>query len=139
MNSKALVCMDLETLSIRFSADLSGVLLKKAFNYCRRIFSKLSPFSGMVYSYYDRTGECEFLSGCCLMLSRGTFEYLGGFDEVVIALNPTTFGDLAASVLIKEVSGLAPKITRLGRGIPTGGEIEFADEETLRGALEHRS
>lgn len=63
---------------------------------------------------------------------------IGGFEEIIIALNPTTFGDIAASVVAEEVRGLAGKITRLGRGMPTGGEIEFADEETLRGALEHR-
>lgn len=60
-------------------------------------------------------------------------------EEVIIATNPTTYGDLSASMIAQELRGAAKKITRLGRGIPTGGEIEFADEETLGGALEHRS
>lgn len=59
-------------------------------------------------------------------------------SEVIIATNPTTYGDLSAAVIAKELEGAAKKITRLGRGIPTGGEIEFADEETLRQSLEHR-
>ena len=46
---------------------------------------------------------------------------------------------LLASLLTKELAPLAKKISRLGRGLPTGGEIEFADDETLGGALEHRS
>jgi recombination protein RecR len=48
-------------------------------------------------------------------------------------------GDFTAELIKKEFAGLAEKITRLGRGIPTGGEIEFADEETLKSALERRN
>lgn len=59
-------------------------------------------------------------------------------EEIIIATNPTTYGDLTASIIAKELSHCAKKITRLGRGIPTGGEIEFADEETLEQALERR-
>ena len=62
----------------------------------------------------------------------------GQAEEIIIAINPTTFGDLNASMIAKELSSFAQKITRLGRGIPTGGEIEFADEETLGQALERR-
>lgn len=63
----------------------------------------------------------------------------GQAEEIIIAINPTTFGDLNASMIAKELSPFAKKITRLGRGIPTGGEIEFADEETLGQAIERRN
>ncbi len=63
----------------------------------------------------------------------------GQAEEIIIAINPTAFGDINTSVIAKELSPFAKKITRLGRGIPTGGEIEFADEETLEQALERRS
>lgn len=59
-------------------------------------------------------------------------------EEIIIAINPTTYGDFNAAMLAKELKDRAEKITRLGRGIPTGGEIEFADEETLGSALERR-
>ena len=59
-------------------------------------------------------------------------------EEIIIATNPTTYGDLNAMIITKELKDFAKKITRLGRGIPTGGEIEFADEETLGQALERR-
>jgi len=62
----------------------------------------------------------------------------GQAEEIIIAINPTTFGDLNASIIAKELLPFAKKITRLGRGIPTGGEIEFSDEETLGQALERR-
>ena len=60
-------------------------------------------------------------------------------EEIILAINPTTHGDLHTSLIAQELTGLSKKITRLGRGIPTGGEIEFADEETLGGALINRS
>jgi recombination protein RecR len=63
----------------------------------------------------------------------------GSFNEIIIALSPTTYGDLNASLIAHELKGNCSKITRLGRGIPTGGSIEFADEETLQGALKSRS
>lgn len=65
---------------------------------------------------------------------------LGGkAEEIILAFNPTSLGDLQASLLTKELAPLAKKISRLGRGLPTGGEIEFADDDTLSSALERRS
>lgn len=60
-------------------------------------------------------------------------------DEFILAFSPTTVGDVNASVISHILSGHAGKITRLGRGMPTGGEIEFADEETLQNALRNRN
>lgn len=58
--------------------------------------------------------------------------------EIILALNPTTYGDLTASLIKKELAPYAEKITRIGRGIPIGGDIEFADEETLTHSLQRR-
>jgi recombination protein RecR len=63
----------------------------------------------------------------------------GAADEIIFGFNPTSLGDFQTSILMKELSPLAKKISRLGRGLPTGGEIEFADDETLGSALERRS
>ena len=65
--------------------------------------------------------------------------YRGKAEEIILAINPTAYGDLNAAMLKTELEPYALKLSRLGRGIPTGGEIEFADEETLRSALEGRS
>lgn len=65
---------------------------------------------------------------------------LGGkSEEIILALNPSSVGDFHASLLAKELGEFTKKINRLGRGLPTGGEIEFADDETLGSALEKRS
>lgn len=67
-----------------------------------------------------------------------TDELSGKAKEIIIALNPTTYGDLNTSLIEKELKNSTQKISRLGRGIPTGGEIEFADEETLAHSLQRR-
>ncbi len=58
--------------------------------------------------------------------------------EIILALNHTTYGDLNAALLSKGLKNYAGSITRLGRGIPTGGEIEFADIDTLSSSLQRR-
>jgi len=58
--------------------------------------------------------------------------------EVVIATNPTTDGDTTALYLARILKPLNVKVTRLGRGMPTGGDIEYADEVTISSALEGR-
>lgn len=63
----------------------------------------------------------------------------GKADEIILGFNPTSVGDFNAGIISKELSELTLKISRLGRGLPTGGEIEFADDETLGGALEGRN
>ncbi|MDP3948608.1 MAG: toprim domain-containing protein [bacterium] len=63
----------------------------------------------------------------------------GSAEEIILGFNLTSVGDFNASLLEKELKPLAKKISRLGRGLPTGGEIEFADDETLGSALERRN
>ncbi len=60
--------------------------------------------------------------------------------EVIIATNPTMEGEATAMYLKKELSRLSPKLTltRLGMGIPTGADLEYADEVTLTRAIEGR-
>ena len=58
--------------------------------------------------------------------------------EVIVATNPTTDGDTTALYLVRILKDLNIKITRLGRGMPTGGDIEYADEVTISSALEGR-
>ncbi|MCD6094313.1 recombination protein RecR [bacterium] len=58
--------------------------------------------------------------------------------EVILALNPTPGGLLTMDYLTKILKPYNIKITRLGRGLPIGSELEYADEDTLSSALEGR-
>ncbi len=59
--------------------------------------------------------------------------------EVIIATNQTTEGEATAIYLTRVLNSLEIKSTRLGRGLSTGAELEYADEETLSSALKGRS
>lgn len=61
-----------------------------------------------------------------------------GIKEVILATNPTTEGDLTALYLKKKLEASGVKITRMGRGLSTGGDIEYADELTLSASLTNR-
>ena len=62
----------------------------------------------------------------------------GKVQEVILALNPTIDGEVVSRFLATAISGHNVKVTRLAYGLPIGGDIEFADEITLRRALEGR-
>jgi recombination protein RecR len=104
---------------------------------------KTKKFNGwyLIVGELSKLGELEPKQKLRLNSLKGFIkkELNGQAAEIILATNPNAFGDLAAATLKKELEGYASKITRLGRGIPTGGEIEFADEDTLSNALERRS
>lgn len=62
----------------------------------------------------------------------------GGVKEVILATNPTSEGDYTAAYLLTRLKPYGVRITRLGRGLPVGGDLEYADEVTLLRALEAR-
>lgn len=62
----------------------------------------------------------------------------GEIKEVILALNPDMDGEVMARFLASAISKYNIKISRLAHGLPVGGDIEFADEITLRMAMEGR-
>ncbi|HSQ38722.1 MAG TPA: recombination mediator RecR [Anaerolineales bacterium] len=62
----------------------------------------------------------------------------GDVQEVILATNPTSEGDYTAAYLLQRLKPLGVRVTRLGRGLPMGGDLEYADAVTLTRALESR-
>jgi recombination protein RecR len=58
--------------------------------------------------------------------------------EVILATNPNVEGDTTAGYLERRLAPLGVHVTRLARGLPVGGDLEYADEVTLARALEGR-
>lgn len=58
--------------------------------------------------------------------------------ELIIATNPNVEGDATAYYLAETVRPLGIKVTRIGFGLPVGGDLEYADELTMKRALEAR-
>jgi recombination protein RecR len=58
--------------------------------------------------------------------------------EVILALNPNVEGEATTLYLTKLLKPLGARVSRIARGIPVGGDLEFVDESTLSRALEGR-
>jgi len=62
----------------------------------------------------------------------------GGVQEVIIATNPNTKGEVTARYINEVLKPLGVKVSRIAYGLPIGSDIEFADEVTLTKSLEGR-
>jgi recombination protein RecR len=62
----------------------------------------------------------------------------GDINEVILATNPSMEGDATALYLRQRLEPLGVKVTRLARGLPMGGDLEYADQNTLLRALSGR-
>jgi recombination protein RecR len=62
----------------------------------------------------------------------------GGIEEVILATNPNQVGDATAFYIQRVLQPLGVRLTRLARGLPMGGDLEYADEVTLSRAFANR-
>ena len=62
----------------------------------------------------------------------------GKVKEVILCTNPNTEGETTAMYIARYIKPLGIKVTRIARGLPMGGDLEYADEVTLAKALEGR-
>ena len=71
---------------------------------------------------------------------RELLERLGrtGITEVILATNPNVEGEATSMYIQRLISPLGIRVTRLARGLPFGGDLEYADDVTLSRALEGR-
>jgi len=70
------------------------------------------------------------------LLTRLTIE---NSKEIILALNPDTEGETTSLYLAKLLRPFGIKVTRIARGLPIGGDFEFADEATIGKAVQNRS
>jgi recombination protein RecR len=62
----------------------------------------------------------------------------GGIEEVIVATNPSLEGDATAMYIRQQLAGMGVHVTRLARGLPVGGDLEYTDPSTLLRALAGR-
>jgi recombination protein RecR len=63
----------------------------------------------------------------------------GNFQEIIIATNPTAEGEATALYLVRMLKDYPVKLTRLAMGLPVGSDIDFADQVTIKKAIEGRT
>ena len=62
----------------------------------------------------------------------------GGVEEIILATNPNLEGEATAMYLADILDGQVPSVTRIARGLPVGGDLEYADDVTLIRSLQGR-
>lgn len=104
-------------------------------------FEKAGEFSGVyhvlggVISPLSNIGPDDLFIPQLIERLRG-----GEIEEIILAMNPNMEGEATAMYIAQKIrnQGLEIKVTRIGRGLPTGAEVEYADSTTLSRALESR-
>lgn len=92
---------------------------------------KTGQFKGL-YFIWDTNNEEQQLKKLIIRIKKSAIK------EIILALDPTTEGRQLTLKIQRNLEALEIKLTQLGRGLPVGGEIEYADQETITSALEGR-
>lgn len=107
-------------------------------------FERTGKFNGLYHVLHGSINPLEnigpdeiFINELFERLQNGEGESV---EEIIIATNPTMEGDATAMYIDKKLKAKNEKlkVTRLGMGVPTGADLEYADQNTLTQALEGR-
>jgi recombination protein RecR len=90
-------------------------------------------YRGMYHVLHGAIGPEDLKIGELLARMRR-----GDVTEVILATNPNLEGEATSMYLSRLLSPLGVRVTRLARGLPVGGDLEYADDVTLAKALEGR-
>ena len=90
---------------------------------------------GGVISPINGIGPDDIRIGELLKRVKGNSDKI---KEVILATNPSLEGEATAAYISDRIKPLGIKVTRLARGLPVGGDLEYADELTLSRSIEGR-
>lgn len=97
-------------------------------------------FRGIYHVLHGVLSPLEGIGPKDLRISELLVRLQGGeVKEVILAMNPSMEGEATAQYLSQIIKPLGIKVTRIARGIPMGGELQYIDEVTLSKSLENRS
>jgi len=99
---------------------------------------KAEGFSWMYHVLGGRISPLDGIGPDDLKIAQLLERIKNGVKELVVATNPNVEGEATALYLAKLIKPLGVKITRIARGLPVGGDLEYADGVTLSRALEGR-
>lgn len=97
---------------------------------------RTSGFQGLYHVLHGALSPVEGISPDDLKISELIDRVKEGeIKEVILATNPSMEGDATGMYLQQQLAGYDLKVTRLARGLPMGGDLEYADQNTLLRAL----
>ncbi|MBS4028580.1 MAG: recombination mediator RecR [Ignavibacteriales bacterium] len=102
------------------------------------LFEKTNAFRGVYHVLGGVLSPLDDIGPEDLKIRELLSRINGHTKEVILALNPTIEGETTILYLTKCVKPLGVTVSRIARGIPVGGEMEFLDEATLSSALSGR-
>jgi recombination protein RecR len=112
----------LDVLAIERTGEFRGVY--------HVLHGAISPIDGIGP---DRLRIAELIRRVDAATAAGT-----PFVEVIMATNPTLEGEATAMYIAERIAGAVGSVTRIARGIPVGGDLEYADDVTLVRSLQGR-
>lgn len=98
---------------------------------------KTNEFSGLYHVLHGVINPLEGVSQDDIKIKE-IIERLNDVVEIILALNPSTEGELTTFYIAKMMKPLGIKVTKIASGVPMGSAIEYSDEATLTRALEGR-
>ena len=106
-------------------------------------FEKTGKYRGVYHVLHGSISPLENIGPDEIFIEELLKRAKAPIKEIIIATNPTMEGEATAMFIAKKLKGLAIShkrlvITRLGMGVPTGADLEYADETTLTQAIEGR-
>lgn len=99
---------------------------------------KTNEFKGLYHVLHGVINPLENISPDDLKIKELLHRINDSTEEVILALNPSTEGEVTTQYLTKIIKPLGIKVTRIARGVPMGLSLEFADEATLSRAIQGR-
>ena len=99
---------------------------------------KTNEFHGVYHVLGGALSPLEGVSPEQLKVKELLSRLKGRVNEIILAMNPDVEGEATTIYLGNLLKPLGIRVTRIARGVPVGGDLEFADEATLVRALEGR-
>ncbi|MCL4496770.1 MAG: recombination mediator RecR [Deltaproteobacteria bacterium] len=103
------------------------------------VFEKSGNFNGFYHVLHGLINPLEGITPSDIKLKELAVRVeQGGFEEIILALNPNSNGEATMVYIQKILSPYNVHITALARGIPIGSDLEYVDKDTLSEAINYR-
>ncbi|MBI4231589.1 recombination protein RecR [Candidatus Peregrinibacteria bacterium] len=100
---------------------------------------KTGDFNGLYHVLHGALSPVDGVGPDQLKITELLARIGDGVNEVILATNPSLEGEATALYIQKHLKNFDLRVTRIARGLPVGGDLEYADEVTLSRALTGRS
>ncbi len=103
------------------------------------VFEKSGNYNGYYHVLHGLINPLEGIAPSDLRLRELAYRVeTGGFEEIILALNPNSNGEATSIYIQKILSPYNVNISALARGIPIGSDLEYVDKDTLSEAINYR-